>query len=126
MLKAGQTILLPKPGQDTYHLWVILLAQEPAMNETVMVNLTTQREHSDKTTILQTGDHPFVVHTTAVHYADARIVDARKIAAALENGAFPTHCDCSGALLDKIRSGLFASPFTPGKVKTYVAQRLML
>jgi hypothetical protein len=124
MLKAGQTILLPKPGQDTLHLWVIVLASDPVTHEIVIVNLTTQRHQSDGTVVLQPGAHPFVQHATVVFYADARISDAKLIAAAIEAGTFRTHDDCSPELLFRIQQGLFASPHTPKKVKSFAATRL--
>jgi hypothetical protein len=124
MLKAGQTLLLPKPGHDVSHLWVLVLSSDPITTETVIVNLTTQRAHSDTTLVLQTGEHSFVKHPSAVHYGDARIVDGRVIEAAITAGTFPVHGDCSAALLKRIQDGLIASPFTPGKVKAYVKQRL--
>lgn len=124
MLKAGQTLLLPKPGQTTPHLWVVVVAPDPASHETVLVNLTTLRSHSDNTVVLQPGDHPFVQHTTVVFFADARIVEAKAIAAALKSGIFQSHQDCSAPLLLRIQHGLFASPHTPQKVKTFVTRRL--
>jgi hypothetical protein len=124
VLKAGQTLLLPKPGHDISHLWVVILGPDPETHETVIVNLTTLRDHSDKTVVLSAGEHPFITHATAVNYSDARIVDARKIEAALKVGSFPSHRECSAALLVKIQEGLFASPLTPKKVKDYTGQRL--
>jgi len=124
MLKAGQTLLLPKPGHDVSHIWVLVLSSDPVTMETVMVNVTTRRAHSDSTLVLQAGEHPVVKHPSVVHYGDARIVDGRAIEAALGAGTFPAHSDCSAALLKRIQEGLLASPFTPGKVKTYVTLRL--
>ena len=49
MLKAGQTLLLPKPGHDVSHIWVLVLSSDPVTMETVMVNVTTRRAHSDST-----------------------------------------------------------------------------
>ena len=85
MLRAGQTILLPKPGHDTAHLWVILTAPD-AQGLVLLVNFTTLRPHSDRTVEIQAGDHPFVVHPTVVHFADARLTPASSIEAALASG----------------------------------------
>ena len=124
MLRAGQTLLLPKPGQDVSHLWVVLFAADPVTSETVIVNLISLRDHSDQTLLLQAGEHPFIRHSTVVHYADARIVGGRALAAALAAGTFPSHNDCSAQLLEKMRQGLIASPFTARKVKDYARRRL--
>ena len=123
MLKAGQTILLPKPGHSTPHLWVVLLAPDPVSHETVIVNLTSQKTHSDNTVVLQPGEHPFVQHPTVVFFADARIVDAKHIAAAMEAGTFQSHQDCSAALVLRIQHGLLASTMTPQKVKLFAGRQ---
>lgn len=124
MLKAGQTILLPKPGQDTAHLWVVVVSVNEKTNETVIVNLTTQRTHSDTTVVLQKGEHPFVQHPTVVHYIDARIIDAKQLERAIEAGTFRSHSDCTQATLQRIQEGLFTSPFTPQKVKLFAGKIL--
>lgn len=123
MLKAGQTILLPKPGHSTPHLWVVLLAPDPVSNETVIVNLTSQKTHSDNTVVLNPGEHPFVQHPTVVFFADARIVDAKLVAAAMQAGAFQALDNCSDAMLLKIQQGLLASSLTPQKVKLFASRQ---
>lgn len=123
MLKAGQTILLPKPGQTALHLWIVLFAPDPATHETVIVNLTSLRTHSDTTAILQPGEHGFVQHPTIVFYADARLVDAKQLLALIKAGTFQSHQDCSAALLLKVQQGLLASPMTPQKVKLFAARQ---
>jgi hypothetical protein len=40
-----------------------------------MVNLTTKRPHSDVTTVLNRGDHPFIQRPSVVMYSDARTVN---------------------------------------------------
>lgn len=124
MLKAGQTILLPNPGQASLHLWIVLFAPDSVTHETVIVNLTTQRTHSDTTVVLQPNEHAFVQHPTVVFYADARIVDAKHLVALMEAGAFPAHQDCSPAILLKIQQGLCVSPHTPQKVKAFAGRIL--
>jgi len=124
MLTAGQTILLPKPGHDTAHLWVVVVSASKITGEAVIVNLTTQRTHSDPTVILQPGDHPFVQHATVAFFADARIVDGRLLAKGVEACTFRKHVDCSPALLQRIQEGLFSSPHTPNKVKVFAGNQL--
>ena len=60
MAGLGDSFMLPKPGQDTEHLWVLITRPNPQTHTTIMVNVTTQRPHSDTTTILNAGEHPFV------------------------------------------------------------------
>lgn len=122
MLRAGQTILLPKPGHETAHLWVVLTAPD-TQAQMLIVNFTTLRPHSDSTVVIQPGEHPFVTHATVVHYADARLTAASAVTGALASGLFLPHQDCSPALLQRLLLGAFASPHTPEKIKRYLRQR---
>lgn len=81
MAGLGDSFMLPKPGHETEHLWVLNTKPDPATHEAIMVSVTTQRPHSDTTTILHVGDHPFVRKPSVIHYADARVVDTRLLAA---------------------------------------------
>jgi hypothetical protein len=116
MLRAGQTILLPKPGHDLAHLWVVLTPPD-AQGQVLLVNFTTLRPHSDRTVEIEPGEHPFVAHATVAHYADARLTAAPAIEAAITSGHFRQHQDCSPALLDRLLAGALASAYTPEKVK---------
>lgn len=60
MLALGDTVLIPKPGQDKSHLWVVVTAVNPQSGEVIIVNFTTERPHSDKTLVIQPGEHRFV------------------------------------------------------------------
>lgn len=62
-------------------------------------------------------------HPTVVFFADARIVDAKHIAAATQAGAFQALDDCSDAMLLKIQQGLLASTMTPQKVKLFASRQ---
>ncbi len=121
MLRAGQTILLPKSGHDLAHLWVVLTAPD-ALAQVLLVNLTTLRPHSDRTVEIRPGEHPYVAHATVAHYADARMAAAPAIEAAIASGLFRTHQDCSPALLDRLLAGVLASPHTSEKIKRHLRQ----
>ena len=83
MAGLGDTFVLPKPGQETEHLWVLITNPDPVTHEALMVNVTTQRPHSDTTTILNVGDHQFVQKPSVIFYADARAVDTRLVSLVL-------------------------------------------
>ncbi len=85
MAELGDSLMLPKPGHTTEHLWVLITRPHPETFETIMVNVTTQRPHSDTTTILNAGDHPFVQKPSVIFYADARIADTRLLDKALQH-----------------------------------------
>ncbi|MDQ3624139.1 MAG: hypothetical protein M3463_16905 [Verrucomicrobiota bacterium] len=121
MAELGDSFMLPKPGQETEHLWVLITNPDPAKHEAIMVNVTTQRPHSDTTTILNVGDHPFVHKPSVIFYADARTVDTRRLDAAVQRCACNTHASFQAAVILKIQAGLLASTFTPKKIKTAYA-----
>jgi len=61
------------------HLWAMI--SDPEKDDSVLiVNLTTVRNHSDKTCVLGPGDHPFVRHATCINYADAEAPTVRHLA----------------------------------------------
>ena len=122
MANLGESWMLPKPGQETEHLWVLITRPDPASREAIMVNVTTQRPHSDNTTVLNRGDHPFIQRPSVVLYADARTVDARLLDQAVASGSFRAHTAFSDPVLGRIQAGLQTSPFTPKKIKDSYAK----
>ena len=58
-LSAGSTFLLPVKLEWKNHLFIVLFDPNSS-RETVIVNLTTAKPHSDRTTVLQQGEHPFI------------------------------------------------------------------
>ena len=84
-----------------------------------MVNMTTQRDYSDTTVVLHIGEHPFIKHPTIVNYQDARIVKVANLIAAYHSRLFKPQAPFSMEILQKIRKGIFDSPLTPEKIKTY-------
>ena len=122
MAGLGDSFMLPKPGQETEHLWVLITNSDPATHEAIMVNVTTQRPHSDTTTILNVGDHPFVQKPSVIFFADARMVDTRLLDAAVRRGAYNAHAAFQASVILWIQAGLLASTFTPKKIKTAFAR----
>lgn len=121
MAGRGESFMLPKPGQETEHLWVLITDPDPATHEAIMVNVTTLRPHSDKTTILNAGDHPFVQKPSVIFFADARTVDTRLLDDAVQRGAYHVRTAFQEAVILRIQAGLLASTFTPKKIKTAYA-----
>lgn len=117
MATLGDSFMLPKPGQDIEHLWVLITRPDPQTHEAIMVNVTTQRPHSDVTTILQPGDHPFIQRPSVVFYADARMVDVRLLDQILARGGGRPHAPVAPAVLQRIQTGVARSPFTSRKLK---------
>jgi hypothetical protein len=118
MLALGDTVLLPKPGQDQSHLWVLVTAMNPQTGEAIIVNFTTERPHSDRTVVIQPGEHRFVDRRTVVFYADARFAKLTLLDAAVNHGIAIQHDPLTPALLKRVQAGLLASTLTPTKIKT--------
>lgn len=118
MLKLGDTVMLPKPAHEKEHLWALITAPDPESGDAIMVNLTSQRPHSDTTTIIQPGEHPFVDRPTVVFYADARMVNANILEEGIHRGVVRQNAPLSAELLQRIQDGLFAPRgLTPDKIK---------
>lgn len=115
----GDTLLLPKSREQTPHLWVILTRPDEKTQEVVIVNLTTKRNHSDTTLILNKGDHPFISRTTVVNFVDARFAKVDSLKNAVNSNRFRYSVFFDPKILKEIQQGLLVSPFTPGKVKDY-------
>ena len=109
MLTCGDTFLIPKRGKDIEHLWIVI-TEPDADGNAVCVSVTAKRSYSDTTVVLSAGEHPFIKHESAIHYADARILDLEKVQAALE----PTHGRLSAGAINpalKICSRAFKMAF---------------
>lgn len=101
---------------------MLITKPDPQTNEAIMVNVTTQRPHSETTVILKPGDHPFVQKPSVIFYADARKVDVQLLDEALRRGSFRAHATFQSAVLKRIQDGLLQSSLTPKKIKdAYVA-----
>jgi len=122
MLALGDTVLIPKPGQDKSHLWVLVTAVNPQSGEVIILNFTTERPHSDKTLVIQPGEHRFVGRPTVVFYSDARFTQLASLHAAVNQGIANQHDPLDPALLARVQAGLLASPLTPDKIKTAFTQ----
>ncbi|MEK7486771.1 MAG: hypothetical protein AABZ60_20805 [Planctomycetota bacterium] len=62
----GTAFLLPHNISAIEHLWIVLTEPSPIKNEVIIVNVTSLRSYSDKTVILNEGDHPFIHHPSVI------------------------------------------------------------
>jgi hypothetical protein len=113
----GDTFILLRATGSTPHLWVVLWGPAGAADAYLVVSLSTLRRHSDRTVILQAGDHPFVQHDTCAVYADARRTTAAKLRQALANREAIAREPAGAVLLERLRSGLLRSPYTPDALR---------
>lgn len=107
----GQTLFLaPKSDVVPAHLWVVACGPVHDPPQVVLVSLSSAREGSDRTTVLQRGDHPFVRHETVVFYQDARVVMVHQLEKLLAAEVARTREGCSPELLQRIQDGCLKSP----------------
>lgn len=113
MAAAGDTFILSGGGQRSPHLWVLLWGPAGTADSFLAVSFTSLRPHSDRTCVVNVGEHPFIKHPTCVMYSDTRKITREKLDAAIAARAAFVQEPASAELLDRVRAGLFASPFTP-------------
>ncbi|HUT85836.1 MAG TPA: hypothetical protein VMW66_03245 [Elusimicrobiales bacterium] len=124
MLTVADTILIPTHSNPIRHLWIILAKAKQNPEEAIIVNITTQRSDSDKTTILKPSEHPFIKHTSNVNFADARIANIKHLEKAVRKEIAIKKDPLSANLLNKIQKGLLKSPHTPNKIKKLLIETL--
>jgi hypothetical protein len=112
VLGLGDTFLLPKSSDDPEHLWVVVTPPDPG-GKAVCVNITTAYPYSERTTLIQAGEHPFVKHESVVRYSDAKLLDLNLVQKALDchqtTYIAKQHQPCSSPLLKKVQEGLLKS-----------------
>ena len=122
-LSAGSSFLLRRRIEWVDHLWILLTDQD-VDGKTLMVNITSAKPHSDRTTVLQVGDHPFVTRESVVNYGDSVLAEMQHLDRAISTGLGTQREDTSAELLEKLRSGLIASPYTKNSLKDYLRDQL--
>ena len=106
---------------ETEHLWVLVLVTDPVGEPslTVIVAVSSWKDHKDNTVILMPGDHPFVQHKSVIFYPHAQITKIQDLNEAVQRNSGSIRDPCTPAVLQRIQEGLLRSPFTPNKVKTF-------
>lgn len=93
--------------------------QRQSKAKLVIANLTSRKQGSDTTTILDVGDHAYIKHETVVYYADARLATVEGIEKIAQFPDYGFHDDCTDELLRRIQQGVLNSRYTPKKIKDY-------
>jgi len=99
------------------HVWVVISDPLRDENHILIVNFTTCRPRSDKTCMIQPGEHGFVTAPTCVHYMGAYTVKLGILEGWLDSGRIALREPVSADLLGRIRQGAIDSPQTPYGVK---------
>lgn len=85
--------------------------------------VVTSKPHTDKTVVLQEGDHPFIRHESNVAYGSATLTEVRKLQAALSATKLRPYPDMSKPLLKQVREGLMHSSRTINDIANYCANQ---
>jgi hypothetical protein len=81
-IRPGDTFILKRGTGSTPHLRVVSWGPAGEADAYLIVHLTTVRPHTDRTVVMQAGEHPFIQHDTCAVYSDARRTTAEKLNAA--------------------------------------------
>ena len=110
-MKAGDTFRR-KDSQDK-HLWVVMYITKHHPEECVLVNLTSNRDYKDQSCTLESGDHPFIAHSTVVNYGGATKALRQAIIRELKKGTIIQEESCSLSVLKRIREGALVTRQKP-------------
>jgi hypothetical protein len=74
--------------------------------------VTTLRAHSDRTCVLQPGDHPFIRHASSVSYRDVIRFTGERLHELAAAGIAKPRDPLEPEVLERVRAGFFASAHT--------------
>ena len=118
-VRAGRTFIYETKNNPFPHLWMVLTDPDPQTGKVILVSMTTSRDHTDKTVLINVGDHEFVVHETNVDYGGATFGVSSKLERALGSGVATLKADLSKELLQRVRAGVLASSRPPNEIVGY-------
>jgi hypothetical protein len=122
----GDTLWFHEMYQEIPHLYVVVTPPVGTPPLAVVVNLTSQRAHSDTTVILQEGDHPFLKDPTAVNYKYARLLSIEWLKKEIDAKIAWADVPFKPDVLKRIQDGVLQSPFTPHNIKKHFARAIGL
>lgn len=121
---AGRAFLLGGgPFGDKPHLWVALTDPDPTTNKIVIAHLVTAKPHTDRTVVLNKGDHEFIDRETHVDFAGTLIVPVSRLHRAITKGRCRFHKDVTDGVLAQLRAGLLSSRRTVHAIADYCRDR---
>jgi len=118
LIRAGATLYFPPHGDSKPHLHFVVTDPDHG-GFVVSVPVTTRREHSDTTVILQSDDHPWIQHESCASFKFADYRRVETLEKWIGSGRCRMHSDMSSKLLARIREGLLESPYTIISIKEY-------
>lgn len=116
-LNIGDAFLLSTPPNDK-HLFVVIA---PTQNgKYLCVNVTSKRNNSDISCVLQQSDHPFIKHDSVINYKKAREVEPAVIQNQISRGNCIQYQSVSSSVLKRIQEGGIISKKLKNKYKNYL------
>ena len=102
------------------HLWVI--ASDPDIEGyCLIVSLTSFKGNSDRTVVLNAGEHPFIKWPTCVAYSLSELITAEQLINYVSLGHAKMHlAPLTEKVIELVFDGFLASQFTKRRIKTYV------
>jgi hypothetical protein len=118
-LVQGQAFLFDLRNEPA-HLWVIV-SDPDADGNCLIVSLTSFKGCSDRTVVLNAGEHPFIKWPTCVAYAFSDLITEDQLANYVSLGHAKMHVfPLKEEIVKLVFDGFLASPFTKKRIKTYV------
>jgi hypothetical protein len=122
MLQAGDCYLLTtntdSRGYEVQHLHVVLLDGEQYTNNTIVVPICTyDSPKQDQTTLLEPGEHEFIVRPSYVNYRRAKTASIPDIQRLIDAKTAKQKPQVGNNILTRICEGIMKSPHTPFEVK---------
>lgn len=107
-MNAGDAFFIKDRSVDT-HLWVILSDTIKDPQRVVMVSITTFESYKEATCLLDSGDHPRIIHKSCVYYQETRMTTLKQLDQLRDGGALSVQPPVSAEILARIRDGVSRS-----------------
>lgn len=114
-MNVGDVVRIADPRTKA-HCWVLVVETANA-KQFIGVMLVSLKPHSDRTVILQVGDHPFIQHETSVDYGSATVLVTSKLDSWVSSKRAALQQPMDPAVMHRIRHGVCDSTRTPNHVK---------
>ena len=101
------------------HLFLVLTDPDDETRLVVTAVVVTERGHTDKTCILDVGDHPFIRHRSSVDYGSAKFVPLSRLETHITSGVATQAEDIAPEVLGRVRAGLLQSSRTIHAIADY-------
>jgi hypothetical protein len=83
--------------------------------------VVSKKTHTDPTTTLMPGDHPFIAHESHVDYGTAKPVSVERLRGDWGGGTCELQPNVGQGVLKRVQAGLLVSENTINFVKAYCA-----